>query len=242
MGKTSLKDLHVAVIMDGNGRWAKKRGLPRAFGHKEGVAAVKRLVTYAAGLGVGYLSMFAFSMENWLRPKEEITLLMKLLDDYVDSERRLVMENNIRFVTSGRLEMIRESTREKLVNLTKDSSANKGMVLNLVVSYGGRSEICDAAKKAAQEVKAGKIQPEDIDGDLLASKLYNPDIPNIDLLIRTSGEHRISNFMLWRLAYAEFYFTDILWPDFGEKEFDAALEDFSKRVRRFGKTDEQLKG
>lgn len=242
MGKISLDNLHVAMIMDGNGRWARKRGLPRAFGHKEGVATVKKLVTYAAKSGLGYLSMFAFSIENWLRPREEVSLLMKLLEDYIDSERRLVMENGIRFVTSGRIEMIPQGTRNKLENLTKESENNKGMTLNLVVSYGGRDEICDAAKLIAKKAIAGEIKPEDIDHQLFASGLYNPDIPDIDLLIRTSGEHRISNFMLWRLAYAELYFSDVLWPDFSEKDFDAALEDFSKRVRRFGKTDEQIKG
>lgn len=242
MAKISQDNLHVAIIMDGNGRWAKKRGLPRAFGHKEGVATVKKIVTYAAKSGVGYLSMFAFSIENWLRPREEVSLLMKLLEEYIDSERRLVMENNIRFVTSGRITMIPEGTRNKLENLTLESENNSGMTLNLVVSYGGRDEICDAAKLIAQKALDGEIKPEDIDDNLFASGLYNPDIPDIDLLIRTSGEHRISNFMMWRLAYAELYFTDILWPDFSENEFDAALDDFSTRIRRFGKTDEQIKG
>lgn len=241
MGQTSLHNTHVAIIMDGNGRWAKKRGLPRPFGHKEGVATVKKTVTYCAKKGLGFLSMFAFSMENWLRPAEEVSLLMNLLDDYVVSERTLIMENNIRFVISGRAEMVPDRTRQKLENLAAESVNNKGMVLNLVISYGGRNEICDAARLVAIDLKNGVINENQIDSEFIASKLYNPEIPDIDLLIRTSGEHRISNFMLWRLAYAELYFTEILWPDFSEKDFDDALDDFSKRIRRFGKTDEQMK-
>ena len=231
---------HIAVIMDGNGRWAKKRGLPRVFGHKAGVAAAKKIVSYAAKSGVGVLSMFAFSTENWLRPAEEVNFLMNLLNDYVASESGLMMENNIRFLTSGRMEIVPERTREALCGLSELSAKNTGMTLNLLISYGGKDELTDAVRLIARDVSEGRINMSDIDGSLIRSRLYNSDLPDVDLLIRTSGEHRISNFMLWRIAYAELYFTDVLWPDFSEKDFDVAVTDFKNRIRRFGKTDEQI--
>lgn len=231
---------HIAVIMDGNGRWAKKRGLPRVFGHKAGVAAAKKIVSYAAKSGVKVLSMFAFSTENWLRPAEEVNFLMNLLNDYVASESGLMMENNIRFLTSGRMEIVPERTREALHGLSELSAKNTGMTLNLLISYGGKDELTDAVRLIARDVSEGRINMSDIDGSLIRSRLYNSDLPDVDLLIRTSGEHRISNFMLWRIAYAELYFTDVLWPDFSEKDFDAAVTDFKNRIRRFGKTDEQI--
>lgn len=239
MAKNALPD-HVAVIMDGNGRWAKKRGLPRAFGHREGAATVKKIVTHAAKSGVKVLSMFAFSAENWLRPAEEVGFLMKLLDDYIASESRLMMENNIRFLVSGRMEMMPERTGKALRELSSVSSGNTGMTLNLLISYGAKDELADAVRHIARDAAKGRLNWRDVDGALIRSRLYNPELPDVDLLIRTSGERRISNFMLWRIAYAELYFTDILWPDFSEKDFDAALEDFAGRVRRFGKTDEQV--
>lgn len=242
MENISLNNQHIAIIMDGNGRWAKKRGLPRAFGHKEGVATVKKIVTYAAKKRLGFLSMYAFSMENWLRPAEEVGLLMNLLEDYIDSEHKLIMDNGIKFVVSGHINMIPEKVRYKLLSLIDESKNNTGMVLNLVISYSGRNEICDALRSIFQDIKENNIAETDIDNKLISSRLYNPNIPDVDLLIRTSGEYRISNFMLWRLAYAELYFTDILWPDFSENDLDAALIDFSKRIRRFGKTDEQVIG
>lgn len=231
---------HVAIIMDGNGRWAKKRGMPRAVGHRKGVATVKNITSYAAKTGIKALSMFAFSTENWLRPQDEVSLLMRLLDDYIASESSLIMENNIRFFISGRLDMIPQTTRRSLESLTELSKNNTGMILNLAISYGARVEIIDAVRLVAEDIAKGKIAPADITEEVFCSKLYLPELPDVDLLIRTSGEHRISNFMLWRIAYAELYFTDTLWPDFSEADFDKAIDDFAKRVRRFGKTDEQI--
>lgn len=233
---------HIAIIMDGNGRWAKKRGLPRIFGHREGVATVKKIVSYAAKIGVKYLSMFAFSAENWLRPKDEVNFLMKLLDEYMASESQLMMDNNIRFVISGKIDLIPEKTRNTLIDLSNKSSKNTGMVLNLLISYGSRDEIVYSVKSIAEKVLNNEININDITQETISSNLYNPIIPDIDLLIRTSGECRISNFMLWQISYAELYFTDVLWPDFKESNFDEAIKDFSKRIRRFGKTDEQILG
>lgn len=231
---------HIAIIMDGNGRWAKKRGLPRIFGHREGVATVKKIVSHSAKIGVKYLSMFAFSAENWLRPEEEVSFLMKLLDEYMASEAELMMENNIRFVISGKIDLIPEITRNTLIALSEKSSTNTGMILNLLISYGSRDEITDCVKSIADKVSKGQMSIDDINQDTISNNMYNPLLPDVDLLIRTSGEYRISNFMLWQISYAELYFTDILWPDFKEKDFDEAIKNFSKRVRRFGKTDEQL--
>lgn len=234
-------NIHVALIMDGNGRWAKKRALPRFLGHKEGVKTVKRIVTYAAKKKIKALSAFAFSAENWLRPKEEVSFLMKLLDEYMVTEWDSIMENNIRFFLSGRLEYIPDYTREKLLKLREESKNNTGMMLNLAISYSAKDELTDCMRQIAGDVLSGSLKADDITPDIIRSNLYNPELPDIDLLIRTSGEQRISNFMLWQSAYAEFYFTDVLWPDFSEADFDRALEEYSKRTRRFGMTDEQIK-
>lgn len=232
--------LHVAIIMDGNGRWAKKRGLPRAFGHRKGVAAVKKIITHGAGLSLKALSMFAFSAENWLRPKDEVSFLMDLLDDYIASEWTSITENNIKFLVSGRVENIPEKTRKSLSELQDATKNNTGMILNMALSYSSHDELTDCVRSIGESVERGVISPKDIGTDLIRSRLYNPELPDIDLLIRTSGEKRISGFMLWRLAYSELYFTDILWPDFKESDFDDALQDFQRRIRRFGKTDEQI--
>ncbi len=232
--------LHVAIIMDGNGRWAKKRGMPRAIGHKKGVATVKRIVKHAAKSNINYLSMFAFSIENWLRPVEETSFLMGLLEEYINDERAELIEKNIVFKTSGKLDMLPSHISDMLKQLVEDTKNNSGMVLNLLISYGSKDEIVEACKQIATEIKNNVTDIDKISIDLISSKLYNPEIPDIDLLIRTSGEQRISNFMLWQSAYAELYFTNKLWPDFTEKEFDKAIVEFNKRVRRFGKTDEQL--
>lgn len=234
-------DIHVAVIMDGNGRWAKKRGLPRFMGHREGVKTVKRIVTHAVKREIKALSAYAFSAENWLRPKEEVSFLMKLLDEYMATEWDSIMENNIQFLLSGRLELVPEYTRNKLLKLREDSKNNTGMKLNLAISYSSKDELTDCMKSIAEDVKSGKLLVEEITSEVIRSNLYNPSLPDIDLLIRTSGEKRISNFMLWQSAYAEFYFTDVLWPDFTEDEFDKALAEYGNRVRRFGMTDEQIK-
>ena len=233
--------LHVAIIMDGNGRWAKKKGLPRIFGHKEGVKAIKKIVTHAAKLKIKALSTFAFSAENWLRPKDEVSFLMNLLDEYISSEWNTILENNIKLVLSGRLDKIPDNTRNSLLKLKEESKNNTGMILNLAISYSGQEELLDCFKTIVSKIESKEISKDAISSELIKNNLYNPDLPDIDLLIRTSGEQRISNFMLWQNAYAEFYFTETLWPDFTEEDFDIALNDFEKRVRRFGKTDEQVK-
>ena len=231
---------HLAIIMDGNGRWAKSRGLPRIFGHKRGAEVVTEIVRYCSDIGVSYLTLYTFSMENWLRPKEEVGFLMDLLQKYLEKELDKMQENNIKIVFSGRLDLLPSKTREITQSAESILAENTGMVLNIALSYGGRNELVDAAKKMAQMVAEGKIKTEDITQELMASCLYNADIPDVDLVIRTSGEKRISNFMLWRAAYSEFFFTECLWPDFDRAELDRAIADFSGRVRRFGMTDEQV--
>ncbi|MCX8084306.1 MAG: isoprenyl transferase [Calditerrivibrio sp.] len=230
---------HVGIIMDGNGRWAKKRLMPRVMGHREGVKTVKKIVEYAARRGIKYLSLFAFSTENWLRPEEEVSTLMNLLDEYLESEMVTILEQDIVFKVSGDISRIRENTRLKLCYLMERSALNKGMVLNLALNYGGRDEIIKAVVSLAKDIKDGLLDEKDIP-ERFHQYLYNPDIPDVDLLIRTSGEIRISNFMLWRIAYSELYFTKTLWPDFNEQDFELALSEYNKRIRRFGKTDEQL--
>lgn len=230
---------HVAIIMDGNGRWAKRRGLPRIFGHREGVKAVKRIVKHAAVCGIKYLSLFAFSTENWLRPAEEINALMKILSEYIDNELTNIINENIKLTVSGRIETLPENIVAKLDNARQLSRENTGLNLNLCLSYGGRHEIIDAAVKFAMDCSENEEDLERAD-KIFENYLYTPEIPDVDLLIRTSGEKRISNFMLWRLAYAELYFTQTLWPGFFEDEFDLALEEYAARIRRFGKTDEQI--
>jgi len=227
--------------MDGNGRWAKRRGLPRIFGHREGVKAVKRIVSYAAKRGIKYLSLFAFSTENWNRPKEEVSALMKLLNEYLQKEINELIEKGVSLRVSGRIDMLPGETRQQLIDAIELSKNNNKLILNLCLSYGGRTEIIDAAKNAAMDLASGKLTLEEFDQNF-DKYLYNPDIPDIDLLIRTSGEQRISNFMLYRIAYSELYFTQTLWPGFYEDEFDLAIDEYQTRQRRFGKTDEQVKG
>lgn len=235
-----LENLHIAIIMDGNGRWAKKRGLPRFLGHKEGVKAVKKIITHAAENHLKALSIFAFSAENWLRPKEEVSFLMNLLDEYVASEWESITKNNIRFILSGKIELIPEKTRQSLLKLKEETKNNTGLLLNMALSYSAQDELVDCMKQIAQKVQEGRLSIDNISKDTIRENLYNSELPDVDLLIRTSGEQRISNFMLWRISYTELYFTDKLWPDFDEKDFDKAVDEFNKRVRRFGKTDEQL--
>lgn len=218
---------HIAIIMDGNGRWAKKRGLPRTFGHKEGAASLRKIITYAAKIGVKYLTVYAFSTENWKRSQEEVSALMFLFKSYIKNEEKNIMENNIRFMVSGRRENVSESLLEAIDNLQEKSKNNTGLTFNIAFNYGGRAEITDAINKI---LKSGK---ESITENEIASYLYN-DIPDPELLIRTSGELRISNFLLWQIAYSEIYITDTLWPDFDEVELDKAIASYNKRDRRFG--------
>ena len=232
--------VHLAIIMDGNGRWAKQRKMPRIMGHKKGVDVVNKVVRHASKLGIKYLSLFAFSMENWQRPGDEVSFLMRLLDEYIEKELNTILRENIRFTVTGNMEMIPEGTRNKLMNAADRSAANTGMTLNLALSYGGRAEIADAARQIARLAASGKLRPDDINEDNFLRFMYHPEIPDVDLLIRTSGELRISNFMLWRIAYSELYFTGKLWPDITEEDIDEAIEDFAGRTRRFGKTDDQV--
>ncbi len=229
---------HIAIIMDGNGRWAKKRLLPRMAGHREGANAVRKIITHAASLNLKYLSMFTFSTENFDRPTKEVQYLMKLLQEYLETERKTIISNNISFIASGKLDRLPDKTQDTIQKLREDSSSNTGMVLNLAISYSGKDEILDATKAIATSVLKGDIKVNQINQSLFNDYLYNPMMPDIDLLIRTSGENRISNFMLWQLAYSEMIFTDKLWPDFNETDFNEAVIEFSQRVRRYGKVDE----
>ena len=225
---------HVAIIMDGNGRWAKKNDLPRIEGHRHGALAVKEAVKVSGELGVEYLTLYAFSTENWKRSKNEVDGLMHLLEEFVDSNLSDLNEENIRLMTIGRIKEFPESTYNKIKMAVESTSGNTGGTLILALNYGGRAEIADAAKEIAGKVKKGELQPEDITEEVFAQHLYAPGVPDPDIMIRTSGEFRLSNFLLWELSYSEVYITDVLWPDFGKEEFIKAIESCTKRERRFG--------
>jgi undecaprenyl diphosphate synthase len=219
---------HVAVIMDGNGRWAKRRGLPRIFGHRQGVNTLKKVCDYSIKYGVKYLTLYAFSTENWKRPEEELSGLMKLFREFLTKEAENLLKKGIKLVVSGRYKEFDADIVERVEKLCKDSEKNDRLVLNIALNYGGRAEIIDAFKKAFDsDVKIEKEED-------LRRFLYHPEIPDPDILVRTSGEYRISNFLLWEIAYSELYFTEKYWPDFDEKEFVKMLEEYSKRERRFG--------
>jgi len=226
---------HVAIIMDGNGRWAKSKGLPRIYGHKKGAEVAKKIIYKTRELGIPYLTLFAFSKENWLRPKEEVETLLDLLKIYLDTELEEMNKNGIRLKIIGDIEDFPSDLKEKLEFIERVTKKNKDMVLCLALSYGGKNEIIKAVKKIAKEVKEGRISPEDIDEKLFRNFLDTKDIPDPDLLIRTSGEIRISNFLLFQLAYTEFYFTPVYWPDFDEIEYLKALKSYQQRERRFGR-------
>jgi len=225
---------HVAIIMDGNGRWASRKGKPRVFGHKQGVESVRSVVTTAGNLGIKVLTLFAFSEENWGRPNGEVNFIMNLLNTYIKKERKSLNEKNVVFRTIGNLSKLPDSTRALIEETKEMLSKNTGMILNIALSYGGRQEITNACKSIANAVKAGELDVEDIRPELFEKFLDTSDLPAPDLLIRSSGEQRISNFLLWQLAYTELYFTDVLWPDFDGAEFENALEAYSGRDRRFG--------
>ena len=229
---------HVAIIMDGNGRWAKDRSKPRVFGHRKGTDAVRSILETADDLGIKVLSLYAFSEENWGRPSHEITAIMTLLNSYMVREREELKRKNVQMRTMGRIERLPPKTF-KLIQETKEYlSGNTGLVLNIALSYGGRTEIVDVCRTLARRVASGEINPQDIDNDLMSSAFTGWDLPDPDLLIRTSGEQRISNFMLWQMAYTEFYFTSINWPDFTREKFVEALLEYQRRQRRFGLVDE----
>ena len=230
---------HVAIIMDGNGRWATQRGLSRIAGHRRGKDSVREIVEAARRLGVPYLSLYAFSTENWQRPRDEVAALMRFQRHFLSAEMKRMMKNGIRLLAIGNLSKLPREVQAALRDTVEDTRHNTGMTVILAVSYGGREELTDAVKAIAQRVRQGELEPDDIDQDLVASHLGTAGIPDPDLLIRTSGEMRISNFLLWQIAYTEIYVTDTLWPDFREQEFLDAVAHFQGRERRFGRTGEQ---
>ena len=241
---TSTLDLdrlprHVAVIMDGNGRWAQARGLSRIEGHKRGKDSVRAVVETSRRLGIPHLSLFAFSTENWQRPKPEVRALMGLLRRYVRTELNRMMRNEVRVLAIGDLHRLPDPVRRDLEAAIEATRMNTRLTVNLCVSYGGREDIVQAARNIAVDVEAGRLKPEDVDSTALAQRLGTQGIPDPDLLIRTSGEMRLSNFFLWQLAYTEIYVTNTLWPDFRENEFIEALVRYQQRQRRFGRTSEQ---
>lgn len=231
---------HVAIIMDGNGRWAKREGLARMFGHRKGVETVHKITEAAAEMGIEYLTLYTFSTENWNRPKEEVDALMGLLVDTIAKETPTLMKNNIRLETIGDLSRLPEQTRNRFVGCIRETNKNTGLTLVIALSYSARWEIVRATQMIAAAVKNDQFFVEDIDEETISSFMTTHDMPDPDLLIRTSGELRISNFLLWQLAYSELYFTDCLWPEFTEEEFYHAIVDYQHRERRFGKTSEQI--
>ena len=231
---------HVAIIMDGNGRWAKKQGLARMYGHKQGVETVHRITETAAEMGIQYLTLYTFSTENWNRPKEEVDALMTLLVDTIAKETPTLMKNNVRLLTIGDTERLPEGAKRKFEQCMEETSGNTGLRLVIALSYSARWEITNAMQEAVRKAQAGELKAEDVNEELVSSLMTTASMPDPDLLIRTSGELRISNFLLWQLAYSELYFTDCLWPEFTEEEFCKAIVDYQHRERRFGKTSEQV--
>jgi undecaprenyl diphosphate synthase len=225
---------HIAIIMDGNGRWAKRKGLPALFGHRAGAKTVDTITTDCARLGIEALTLYSFSTENWKRSSEEVNGLMNLLYNYLDKKLKKLQSNNIRLNAIGRLDRLPDKIRQRLFDVIDKTSKNTKMVLTLALNYGGRPEIADAAKNLAEEVKAGRIDAADIDEELFSKFLYTKTLPDVDLLIRTSGEMRISNFLLWQISYAEIVVTKAYWPDFGTKDLQEAIEEYQGRQRRFG--------
>jgi undecaprenyl diphosphate synthase len=226
---------HLAIVMDGNGRWARTRGLPRMAGHREGAKSVRRIVTACRERGISVLTLFAFSAQNWARPDSEVSALMTLLAEYVRLERDTILKNDIRLTAIGDIERLPERPRRALNDLIEESSANTEMTLCLALSYGGREEIVAAARNIAGRVAAHGLHPSAVTDEMFAQALWSSEIGPVDLMIRTSGELRISNFLLWGLAYAELYFTELMWPEFDERALDEALDAYSARQRRFGK-------
>jgi undecaprenyl diphosphate synthase len=225
---------HVAVIMDGNGRWAKRRDLPRLEGHRVGRESVRSAVRTASKIGIRYLTLYTFSLENWQRPEMEVTGLMMILEEVLEAEFEELNENGVQLRAIGRLDLLPDGTRKALEHTMDKLSHNDHLILTLALSYGGRAEIVDAAKRAAEAVKSGRMSVDDINVESFKDFLYDPEVPDPDLLIRTSGEMRVSNFLLWQIAYSEVFVTDVLWPDFREKELIDSIEAYMKRERRFG--------
>lgn len=231
---------HIAIIMDGNGRWAKKQGLARVFGHKRGVETVHNITVAATELGIEYLTLYTFSTENWNRPKEEIDALMNLLVDTIVKETPTLMDNNVRLLTIGDLNRLPEAARRKFMGCVEQTAGNTGLSMVIALSYSARWEIINAMQTAVRRAQASELRAEDVNEQLVSSLMTTANMPDPDLLIRTSGELRISNFLLWQLAYSELYFTECLWPDFTPEELYRAILDYQNRERRFGKTSEQI--
>lgn len=225
---------HIAIIMDGNGRWAKSRFMPRTYGHKVGVETIRKVVKECSRLGIKYLTLYAFSTENWKRPKDEVSALMGLLVKYLRNELEELHKNNVKILTIGDISKLPQACIEELDHAKEKTKDNRGLVMSLALNYGGRNDLINAVKNISQEVVDGKISVEDIGDDLISSHLSTKESPDPDLVVRTSGEQRLSNFLLWELAYSEFYFADIHWPDFDEKELQKAIFAYQSRDRRFG--------
>ena len=226
---------HVAIIMDGNGRWAQKRGMPRTFGHKAGVEALREIIKYSDELGIEALTIYAFSAENWKRSAEEVGALMQLILDFFASEIDELDEKNVRILILGDKAALPEKQRDTLIEAERRTAKNTGLHLNIALNYGGRAELTRAARLMAQEAAQGRLNPDEISEETVAQRLYTAGQPDVDLMIRTSGEMRLSNFLLWQCAYAEFEFPTVLWPDFTVADYDEALAAFGGRERRFGK-------
>jgi undecaprenyl diphosphate synthase len=232
---------HVAIIMDGNGRWAQSRGLSRVEGHRQGLESVRSVVRAAHEMGIQVLTLYAFSLENWNRPKAEVAELMRLLEFYIEAELQEVMRNGIRIRAIGRLDRLPPSVREKLEDAVERTRDNTEMQLVFAVSYGGRAEIVDAARRIARDAEQGKVDPEQLDEKTFGAYLYDPELSDPDLLIRTSGEYRVSNFLLWQIAYTEFHITEAHWPDFRKSHLVEAVRDYQSRERRYGLTSAQVR-
>ena len=231
---------HVAIIMDGNGRWAKAKGKNRVFGHRNGTQAVRKIVETSAELGIEHLTLYAFSTENWDCPKTEVSSLMDLLIKALRREVNKMLSNNIQLRSIGDISKLPFEVEKELKDTIQKTSTNTGMVLTLALNYGARQELTQAVQEISRKVKNNIISPENVDETIINEHLYTRNLPGVDLLIRTSGEQRISNFLLWQIAYAELYFSAVLWPDFDEEHFKSAIDSYQKRERRFGKTSEQL--
>ncbi len=234
MSKRKKLPNHIAIIMDGNGRWARRKGLIRLKGHEEGVKSVREITTECARMHIGQLTLYAFSNENWKRSKTEVKFLMRMLRKYLIEERKTIEDNNIILTAIGRTELLPEDVQRELAVSIKESKDNTGMLLCLALNYGGRTEIGDAARGLAKDVKRGKLTIQDINEEVFAKYMYTSEMADPDLLIRTGGEMRVSNFLLWEISYSELWFTPVYWPEFRKKNLDEALRDYAKRERRFG--------
>ena len=225
---------HIAIIMDGNGRWAKRRGLPRTVGHREGAKTLKTISTFCGNIGIKYLTVYAFSTENWKRPKEEVDALMDLLLDYLKNAEKHIGGKDVRIQTIGDISVLSSEIQKEIERVTRETKNNSGLILNIALNYGGRNEMVHCVKSIVEKIEKGEITKEDINEEIMSENLYTKDIPDPDILIRPGGESRLSNFLLWQAAYTEIWYTDVLWPDFREKHIIDALLDYQNRNRRFG--------